>query len=242
MPKVSVILTVFNNKDDVINSIESVINQSFKDWELIIVDDCSIDGSFEKIHDYLKKNNGKYNFKLIKNGKNYGTYVSKNIGIVNSQGEYLTFIDSDDTYHTDKLKKQVNILNTNDVQAVTIKQKNNEDIIKVSETMLMLKRSIIDKIGYYDSVRFGADWEYSARIRKVYGNNSIFIIDEVLYFVKCRDGSLTRNTKTGISGSGRKKRRKYLEGYTSWHNSGKNLYIPFKMRIRPFPVDKIMLP
>lgn len=53
MVKVSILLPVYNNKEDIISAIQSVINQTYTDWELIIVDDCSIDGTYELVKDFV---------------------------------------------------------------------------------------------------------------------------------------------------------------------------------------------
>ena len=80
MVKVSVLLAVYNNKDDVLNAIQSIINQTHTDWELIIIDDCSMDGTNKIICDYISDK--KLDIKLIRNDKNCGVYVSLNNGLL----------------------------------------------------------------------------------------------------------------------------------------------------------------
>jgi glycosyltransferase involved in cell wall biosynthesis len=111
--KVSVIIAVFDNKEDIINAINSVINQTYKNWEIIIIDDCSTDGTYEIIENFIKTNDYQ-NIFLFRNEKNYGVYVSTNIALQKISGDCIIRLDSDDTYHQTILEKQVAMLYSND--------------------------------------------------------------------------------------------------------------------------------
>lgn len=102
--KVSVILTLYNSKRFFDPAINSILRQTHKEYELIIVDDGSIDGTEEKLFPLLKQFN---NFKYIRHS-NRGHPLSLNTGIVNSTGEFVTFLDSDDGYETNHLEQRVN--------------------------------------------------------------------------------------------------------------------------------------
>ena len=251
MVKVSILLPVYNNKKDVLNAIRSVIQQTYGDWELIIVDDCSTDGSFELIKQYIRNKGvvlgGK--LRLYRNVKNSGCYVSLNKGITKSRGKYITRIDSDDTYHINKLQKQVFALDNNDaVVAVNIKFSREGSGPINGEIGLMFRRCVIKKIGYYDSVRFAADSEFKARLYRTYNKNKILALPDVLYYAKRRANSLTTSAITG--GRGRSEtgfaiRLDYVAKYRKWHNDNrKNLFMKFPMKIneRPFVVNVVMLP
>lgn len=99
-PFFSIILPVFNRLDKIPFAIKSVLNQSFKDWELIIVDDQSSDGTFEYLQE-LSSNQ----VKILRTGKNSGPASARNFGIDRSKGNYIAFLDSDDQYHPDFLLK-----------------------------------------------------------------------------------------------------------------------------------------
>jgi glycosyltransferase involved in cell wall biosynthesis len=101
-PAVSVILTVYNRAPYVSRCINSLLEQSFKDWELIAVDDGSTDNSLLILKSYQRFIN---NMKIIKQ-KNQKLPSSRNIGIRNSSGIYVTFLDSDDEYSVDHLQKR----------------------------------------------------------------------------------------------------------------------------------------
>lgn len=107
IPTVSVILTVYNRADYLDRSIGSLLSQSFKDWELIAIDDGSDDDSYEILKEYLWENK---NIKIIRQS-NMKLPLSRNTGILASTGKYITFLDSDDEYKTDHLLNRVNFMN-----------------------------------------------------------------------------------------------------------------------------------
>ncbi len=109
---VSVITPVYNAEKFIKQTIESVINQTYKDWEMILVDDCSTDSSFEIISDYAKKYS---NIKVFKNEKNSGPVDTRNFAIENASGRYIAMLDSDDLWKPEKLEKQIKFMQENDV-------------------------------------------------------------------------------------------------------------------------------
>lgn len=105
-PKVSVIIGAYNCGDFIEETVNSVVNQTFTDWELIIVDDCSSDDTCDKI---LKVNDKR--IKLIRLKENSGRpAVPRNIGIKSARGELIAFLDGDDIWLPEKLEKAVNIM------------------------------------------------------------------------------------------------------------------------------------
>ena len=101
---ISILMTAYNSEKTIENAINSVLEQSFKNWELIIVDDCSRDKTYEIIKNYSDKFT---NITCIKNTVNSGTYLSLNKAMHISKGDYITKLDSDDYYHVDKLLLQL---------------------------------------------------------------------------------------------------------------------------------------
>ncbi|HEV8356815.1 MAG TPA: glycosyltransferase [Gemmatimonadales bacterium] len=106
-PTVSVILPVFNRERYLADSIESVLNQTFTDWELVVVDDGSSDSTPGIIERYRLSFPGK--IKPISQ-PNLGVAAARNRGITASTGELIAFIDSDDLWHAGKLERQVEAL------------------------------------------------------------------------------------------------------------------------------------
>lgn len=235
----SILLPVYNNKDDILDAIQSVIGQKYANWELIIIDDCSTDGTYHIIQNFILKN-PKYSIKLIKNNKNQGVYVSMNEGLKHTNGTYVALINSDDQYHPDILVESIGCLEKNKKLVAVISKYQRESKIIYAPVTLVYRKKIINEIGYYDSVRFGADSEFHERIIKKYGTTGLKHINKILYFAKNRVGSLTTSSTTGRTGTGINIRREYVTQYRKWHN--KNLYMPYPQNIRPFPVSPIMLP
>ena len=105
-PLVSVSMTVYNREKYVQEAIESVINQTYQNWELIIVDDCSKDDSVDVIKTFVRKDK---RIQFHQNQINLGDYPNRNKAVSYSKGEILVSVDSDDTIVTDALEHIVNL-------------------------------------------------------------------------------------------------------------------------------------
>jgi len=101
-PEVSVILPTFNRSSLLMNAVQSVLDQDFEDWELLIVDDGSTDNTFQLINPLLHKHE---KIRYLKHG-NKKLNMSRNAGIQASFGKYVTFIDSDDLYLSNHLSSR----------------------------------------------------------------------------------------------------------------------------------------
>lgn len=101
MPEVSVIIPAFNAKQTILDTIQSLQNQTFQDFELIVIDDGSTDETLEILHQI---DDSRLNIFSYENG---GVAVARNRGISHSQGEYLSFIDQDDLWTSTKLELQI---------------------------------------------------------------------------------------------------------------------------------------
>lgn len=101
---VSVIMPSFNSADTIIDSIESVLAQSYPHWELLISDDCSTDQTFELIRVYAERDSRIKIEKLTKNG---GAGKARNSAIARAKGRYIAFLDADDIWYARKLEKQL---------------------------------------------------------------------------------------------------------------------------------------
>lgn len=107
---VSIIMPSYNTASYIAESIQSVLAQSYKDWELIIVDDCSSDNTDGVVKLYLSDERIKY----LKNEKNSGAAVSRNKALREAKGKWIAFLDSDDLWKPDKLEKQISFMENND--------------------------------------------------------------------------------------------------------------------------------
>ena len=92
-PKLSVIIAVYNTEKYVEKCLDSLLSQTYSNIELVVVNDCSTDGSLKILKKYAKKYD---NIILIDNKQNKGLSYSRNVGLENASGEYTGYIDSDD--------------------------------------------------------------------------------------------------------------------------------------------------
>lgn len=102
---VSIIMPSWNTGNFIAESIQSVINQSYKNWELIIVDDCSTDNTDEVVRSFKDKR-----IRYFKNEKNSGAAITRNRAICEAKGEWIAFLDSDDLWLAEKLEKQLKFM------------------------------------------------------------------------------------------------------------------------------------
>lgn len=111
-PLVSIITPAYNADKYIEETICSVINQSYQKWEMIIIDDCSKDLTYEKIKKYSEKDR---RIKLLQNVNNKGVAFTRNRAIELSQGKYIAFLDADDLWDEKKIEKQVEFMEKNKI-------------------------------------------------------------------------------------------------------------------------------
>ena len=102
---VSIIMPSYNTEEYISDSIQSVIDQTYRNWELIIVDDCSTDRTEEKILQFRDER-----IKYFKNEKNSGAAISRNRALREAKGKWIAFLDSDDLWVPEKLEKQIRFM------------------------------------------------------------------------------------------------------------------------------------
>lgn len=105
--KVSVIMPVYNAERFLRQAVESVLSQSYADFELILVDDCSTDSSYDILCEYENKDK---RVRVFKNEQNKGVSFTRNFAVSKASGEYIALIDSDDMWRKDKLAKQMSLV------------------------------------------------------------------------------------------------------------------------------------
>lgn len=105
-PVVSIIMPAFNEAEVIRNSIESVQSQSFKNWELLVIDDGSTDNTFEVVHSFISKDT---RVRFLRN-KGKGVSSARNTGLDFARGEFITFLDADDCYFSGALERRVEAL------------------------------------------------------------------------------------------------------------------------------------
>ena len=108
MPTVSVIIPTFNHANFLPFALQSLIDQTYRDFEVLVIDDGSIDGSAEIVKDYCSKD-PRFSYYYQ---ENKGRSAARNYGLEMARGKYITFLDSDDVYLPEKIEKQVQVLDT----------------------------------------------------------------------------------------------------------------------------------
>jgi len=186
-PKVSVVMSVYNNGRYLAEAVDSVLSQSFDDFEFIIIDDCSTDGASETLEKYASQDS---RIVLVKNETNIGLTKSLNKTLKIAKGEYIARMDGDDICLPDRFKKQVEYLDRNPDIALVFADiflidKNSKDICmryrpKSIKKMLlnleicnyfphpavMLRGTAISALGgYNESCRTGQDQNLWIRMR-----------------------------------------------------------------------------
>lgn len=106
---ISIIMPSYNTAKYIKESIQSVLAQTYPDWELIIVDDCSTDNTDEVVQPFLSDERIKY----FKNEKNSGAALTRNRAMREAQGEWIAFLDSDDLWMPEKLEKMLQFMQAN---------------------------------------------------------------------------------------------------------------------------------
>lgn len=137
---VSIIMPSYNSEIFIWKSINSVLQQSYENWELIIVDDFSLDNTL----DNLKQNVIDKRIKIIGLNSNMGAAFSRNEGLKIARGQFIAFLDSDDIWEKDKLKLQIDFMKKNDIGFSYTSYK------RVSEKTFQLRKvvPVIDKVNY----------------------------------------------------------------------------------------------
>lgn len=164
-------MPAYNSEQTIGNAIESILNQSYKNLHLNIVDDCSTDNTLKIAKSFAKKDK---RVSVYSNKENRGAYYSRNFGIYISRQEkweYFTTHDADDISFSHRYETLIKYLDK-DVVAVgdtftRVRLRDNKEITDIT-TMAhaVFKSSVFNSIGYFEDVRFGGDWEYWARLRE----------------------------------------------------------------------------
>ena len=190
---VSVIMPNYNNERYLCAALKSILDQTYENLEVLIVDDCSTDSSLEVIKPYLDDR-----VRVIENDKNIGVASSRNIGIKKAQGGLITTLDSDDLYVSDnKIMKEVALLKhmekklafnisfsgivliLDEMQSVRMPQNANKIVIgNIYSGLLdrnifiprdyLCRKSLLEDVGMYDEgIPLYEDWDLKLRLAKV---------------------------------------------------------------------------
>ena len=203
--KVSIIVTTYNSADFIENCINSLLNQTIDNIEITVVDDASTDNTVE----ILKKHSS---IKVIELNENRGTYHARNIGIQYSSGEFITFQDSDDWSHPERIARQLLQLNNNPNTVANFSNffrvdektglpscRQNYPLLRLNISSMMIRKRILEDIGKFDDQRrIEADKRLLHTILSKYGKDSVEYIKLPLAIGLLRKNSLTTAKDSGF--------------------------------------------
>jgi glycosyltransferase involved in cell wall biosynthesis len=215
IPLVSVLISVHNDEKNIRNAINSILDQTYANIEILIIDDASTDNSFNEIQTTIK---GQKKVTCFQNKENVGLTKNLNFLIKNSQGELIARQDSDDISHPDRIEKQVKHLLDNNLDASTTRSTNLQNGKKIPglsyylpkklimrlknpfiHGTLLIKKSVLDKVNYYnENYYYSQDYFLFAYLLK--NNFNVRTLNESLYSL---------NTKNNISTNHKNEQMEY---------------------------------
>ena len=210
-PEITVILCTYNRLNHLKNCIDSVINQTFKDWELVVVDDGSQDNTFELVDSYLQEIP---KIRYLKH-RNRKLGYAKNAGIQASFGNYITFIDSDDAYKPNHLASRIEYMKANpEIDLIEGGFDSEEEIfvadyfqpgktINLRECVLgptfFGKRHIFFQLKGFHNIPYGEDTDFWERAEKICQTRKVK--EPQTYIYTRAETSITKSVLEKISSS-----------------------------------------
>ncbi len=256
---VSVVVPCFNAAKYITRALDGLLAQTWSKLEVIIIDDSSSDQTVQVIESWIEENNsffGDKTFWLIRKTENTGAYASRNEGMSRASGQYLTVHDADDFSHASKIELQVKSIEARKGKAsisywvrcsdsLYFERWRMEDaLIYRNVSSLMIIREVLNELGYWDQVRFGADTEYYERIIAYYGESAIIeVLPSVpLSFGLSDDSSLTQTKFSHLITQFSGVRKDYINSARLWHRTNtKKLYVAQNEKVRKFPISDSLL-
>lgn len=259
---VSVIMAAWNAEGTVGAAAGSILDQSWRNIELLVVDDASSDGTWSVLQDIAARDG---RVRLMRNPRNVGPYVSKNLALRHARGAWVTGQDADDWSHPQRIERQVRAMQatggavkagtglmirmTEAGHFGTISSKgpaSPDGVMRNALISCMFDRDVLTgDLGNWDSVRFGADAEMMHRARHVLGDA---YRDMAIFTMLCLDhpDSLTGVTGDGGAPGGMSPlRAAYLKAFQAWHaGEGRQkpgFHLPCPLHKRPFDVPSEMI-
>lgn len=253
-PKVSVLLPAYNAEEGIQIAIESILEQTWQNLELIVIDDCSTDDTVKVVKRYVQADD---RVKLFSTPENSGPYVARNIGLQHATGEFITVNDADDWSHAEKIEIQAkHLLDHSQIIANTSEHARLTEDLKLyrrgtpgtyifpNMSSLMFRRQpVMEKLGYWDCVRFAADGEFKRRLIKQFGAERVVDLKTgPLSLPRQSKTSLTASSAFGYSGFFMGARKEYVASFSHYHDQADTLYYPYPLKNRLFPVPEPMWP
>ncbi|MBE9085851.1 glycosyltransferase family 2 protein [Tolypothrix sp. LEGE 11397] len=211
IPEISIVLCTYNRAKYLNKCIDSIINQTFQDWELIVVDDGSEDNTFEIVNIYVQKFN---NIRYFKH-KNRKPGYARNAGIQASFGKYITFIDSDDAYQPNHLESRLEYMKAHpDLDLIeggfateediwVVDYFNQDQTINLKECVVgptfFGKRNVFFELKGFNDIPYVEDTEFWCRAEKVFKTEKL--TEPQTYLYTRGETSVTKSFLETISSS-----------------------------------------
>ena len=226
MNKILTIICSYNKEEFLEGAIESILQQTHKNIELVIIDDCSTDKSLEiaKSYEHLS------NVTVLQNFENKGCYYGQNKGLdyfKDKEWDYFTMHGADDLSSVDRFKTVLKQFNNNTLGVKTTYVRVNRQLepqltpqgdridIYASEGIALFSRKVFDTLGYYDNTRFSGDTDYWRRLEAFCKTNpqySLTISPDQLYLAILHENNLTRQIPISNRGGYYKKIQEEING------------------------------
>lgn len=223
-PRITVLMTAFNTSQRIGFALASLLGQTYRDIEVIVIDDASTDATGDVVRAIATSDPRVIYARLP---RNVGTYVAKSIGLRLATGEFVTCHDSDDWSHPMRLERQVRPLLKNKRLVATISQwvRIQDDgiyyerhvfpLMRMNPASPLFRRELVLKhAGAWDPVRTGADSEFAARLKLVFGRSAVLRLVQPLAIGAHRSDSLMNAASTGYNELGMSPAR--LAYWESW--------------------------
>lgn len=224
-PLISVILTTFNAELTIDFAIKSILNQSYSNLELIVVDDSSSDGTSRIVQKWVEADS---RVSLIENTSNVGPYKSRNIGVGKSTGAFIAIQDADDVSLPHRLQTQLALF-TQETQAVLgqhvrvnkhglLGLENDGSILGHGPVTLLVRRQALSEVGLFAEVRTRGDKEFESRLEHFYGSGAVLRVPELLTCALDDGGTNSKRETSSLE-----KKRDLLifkQRYTLNHSAG----------------------
>ncbi len=250
-PLVSVIMPVYNAAGVMAHAIGSLLSQSWRNLEILIVDDASDDDSHAVAQELAAQDT---RVRPIALTHNQGAYAARNAGLAVAQGDFFTVHDADDWSHPDKIRLQVKALLAMPAASASVSHmvRASADLDMTrwriengwtyrNTSSLMMRIGLRDRLGYWDRARVSADTEYYHRIRAADGPGAIIeVLERVpLMLARTTPQSLTQRTDTHLRSQFVGVRRDYINVAQHWHSQAQgdsDLFVPQTPETRPFRI------
>ncbi|MGJ8516238.1 glycosyltransferase family 2 protein [Carnimonas bestiolae] len=241
-PDVSVIITAYNAENTIERSLRSVLAQTYKKIRVVVANDQSTDSTLEIVQRIADEDS---RVVIQNNETNVGTYVGKSLAIKNSNTEFVTFHDADDWMHPDRIALHIEVMRKDANEQVVCSRSSWLRVNEEGEVLLtrwgksflhdnpastFVRKAVFDEVGYFDSVRAGADSEFWNRLVAFYGIDKTISIKLPLSLGLRHEASLTTSGGAALNQEQYSiTRDEYSTSWLNWHiqniNSGLHLDI-----------------